>query len=39
MEGDLPCNGEHTTQCTDDVLWNCVPETSIIVSISVTPIN
>ena len=28
--------GEHTIQCTDDVLWNCVPETSIILIISTT---
>ena len=39
MEGDLTCDGEHTVECTDDVLWNCAPETCIILLISVTPIN
>ena len=27
MEGDLTWGGEHTTQSTDDVLWNCASET------------
>ena len=27
--------GEHTLQCTDDVLWSCVPETCIILLTSV----
>ena len=39
MEGDLTWDGEHTIQCTDDVLWNCAPETCIILLTSVTPIN
>ena len=39
MDGDLTWSGEHTIQCTDDVLWNCVPETCIILLTSVTPIN
>ena len=30
MEGDLTWGSEHTMQCTDDVLWNCAPETCII---------
>ena len=30
MGGDLPWGGEHTVQCTDDVLWNCAPETCIM---------
>ena len=39
VEGDLICNGEHTTQYTDDVLQNCTPETYIILLTDVTPIN
>ena len=46
MEGDLTWGGEHTIQCTDDVLWNCIiskitqePKTCIILLTSVTPIN
>ena len=31
--------GEHTLQCADDVLWNCAPETCIILLTSVTSIN
>ena len=27
MDGDLTWAGEHTTQCADDVLENCTPET------------
>ena len=30
MEGDLTWGGEHTIQYTDDVLYNCTPETYII---------
>ena len=30
MDGDMTWGGEHTTQCTDEVLWNYVPETWII---------
>ena len=26
----LDLGGEHTINCTDDVLWNCVPEACII---------
>ena len=36
---DLTWGGEHTIQCTDDVLQNCAPETCIILLTSVTPIN
>ena len=36
---DLTWGDEHTIQCTDDVLWNCAPETCIILLNSVTPIN
>lgn len=39
MEGDLTWGGEHTIQCTGDVLWNCAPEIRIILLISVTSIN
>ena len=39
MEGDLTWGGEHTIQCTDDVLWDCTPETYIILLINVIPIN
>ena len=38
-EGDLTWGGEQAIQCTDDVLWNCAPETCIILLASVTPIN
>ena len=38
-EGDLPVDGEHTTQHTDGVLQSCVPETYIILLSNVTPIN
>ena len=31
--------GEHTTQCTDDVLWNCASETCVILLTSVRPMN
>ena len=27
LEGDFTCDGEHPTECTDDVLWKCAPET------------
>ena len=39
MEGDLTWGSEHTMQCTDDVLWNCAPETCIILLTNVTTIN
>ena len=39
MGGDWTWGGEHTVQCTDDVLWNCAPETCIILLTSVTPTN
>ena len=29
VEGHSTGSGEHTVQCTDDVWWNCVPETSV----------
>ena len=38
-DGDLTCGGEHTIECTDDVLQNCAPETCIILSTSATPTN
>ena len=37
MEGDFTRGGEHTVQCTDDVLWKCAPETCTILLSSVTP--
>ena len=39
MEGDSARGGAHTVQCTDAVLWDCVPETCIIVLISATVVN
>ena len=39
MEGDLRWRGEHRVQCTGDVLWNCAPETRIVLLTSVSPIN
>ena len=39
MNGDSSWGCEHTIQCTDDVLWNYVPETHIILLTIVTPIN
>ena len=39
MERDLTWGGEHTIQYTDDVFYNCAPETYIILSINVTLIN
>ena len=39
-DGWRPDSGsEHTVQCTDDVLWDCVPEPCIIVLTRVTPIH
>ena len=39
MEGDWTWGGEHTIQCTDDVLQNCTPETDIILLTNATPRN
>ena len=42
VKGDgwrLDLGGEHTIQCTDDVLWKCAPESCLILLTSVTPIN
>ena len=39
MEGDFTWGGEHTVQCTDNVLQNCTLETYIILLTSVTPVN
>ena len=36
MEGDLTWGGEYTTECADAVLWNCAPDTCIILLTSVT---
>ena len=36
MEGDLSWGGEPAIQRTDDVLWNRVPETCVILLPSVT---
>ena len=38
-EGDLIRGGQRTTQCTDDVLKNCTPETYILLLSGVTPIS
>ena len=39
MHGDLIWGGEHTIQRIDDVLWNCAPETYIILFTIVTLIH
>ena len=39
MGGDLTWGGEHIIQYTDDVLYNCTPETYVILLTNVTPIN
>ena len=39
MAGDLTWGGEPTVQYTDDVLWDCAPETYIIILINSIPIN
>lgn len=39
INGDLTWGGEHTIQCTDDVLWNCAPETCTLLLTSVTSMN
>ena len=39
MEGDLTLGYEHEIKYTDDVLWNCILETSIILLTDITPIN
>ena len=39
MEGDLTLGGEHTIQCTDDVLQNYTSEIYTILLTSVIPIN
>ena len=36
MEGDLSWSGKHTTQYTDGTLYNCTPETYIIILTYVT---
>ena len=38
-EGDLTLGGECTTQYTGDVLWNCTPETYIMLLTSVILTN
>ena len=39
MDRDLTGGGEHTLQCTDDVMQNCAPETYRILLTSNLPIN
>ena len=39
MEGDLTWGGEHTIQYTDDVLYNCIPGSYVILLTNVIPIN
>ena len=39
MDRHSTWGGEHTVPCTDDVLWNCAPETYIILLTRVTLIN
>ena len=38
-EGDLTVGGEYTIQYADDILWNCAPDSYIILLTTVTPIN
>lgn len=38
MSKDLTSGDEHTIQCTHDVLYNCAPETYIILT-NVTPMH
>ena len=39
IEGDLTWDAEHTVQYTDDVLWNCTPDTYVILVTNVAPEN
>ena len=39
MGADLTGDGEHAVQYTDDALYNCTPETCIILLINVILIN
>ena len=39
MNGNLTWGGEHTIQCTDDVLQNCELEICKILITNVTPID
>ena len=39
MEKDFTWGGEPTIQYTDDVLYNCTPETYIVLLTNVTLIN
>ena len=36
MEGDLTWGGAHTIRYTDDALWNCTPESYIILLTNLT---
>lgn len=36
-QGDLTCSAEHTIRYTDDVFYNCTPESWIILLAYVTP--
>lgn len=38
-EGDLTSGGERATRHTDDVFWDCTPDTDVILLTSVAPIN
>ena len=38
MDGDLTWSGKHRIQYRDDVLYNCIPETCIVL-LTVSPIN
>ena len=38
-EGDWTGAGEHTIQCTDDMLQTCTPETDTILLSNVIPIH
>lgn len=38
-QGIFSSNHEEVNTCTDDELWNCIPETCILLLTSVTPIN
>ena len=39
MDGDLTWGDEHTIQCTYAALWNCAPDTFIILLTNIIPIK
>lgn len=39
MEGVVNLSGEQMSQCMDDVLWHCAPESCVVLLTGVTPIH